>query len=94
MIKCKKISFSGHAVQRMYERRISKFQVMSVVESGAIIAEYPDDTPYPSYLLNGIADNKPLHLVVALDNSNSSCYIVTVYIPDPAQWTNNYQTRR
>ena len=94
MIKCQKISFSGHAVQRMYEREISKFQVMSVLESGTVIAEYPDDTPYPSYLVNGTADTKPLHIVVAVDNSDSSCYIVTVYIPDPTQWTDNYQSRR
>jgi hypothetical protein len=78
----------------MYEREISKSQVMSVVESGNIIAEYPNDTPYPSYLLNGIVDNRHLHLVVAVDNSNNSCYIVTVYIPDPNQWTDNYQARR
>jgi len=94
MIKCQKISFSGHAVQRMYERGISKFQVMSVLESGTVIAEYPDDAPYPSYLVNGIADTKPLHIIVAVDNSDSSCYIVTVYIPDPTQWTDNYQSRR
>ncbi len=94
MINCKKVSFSGHAVQRMYERAISKSQVMLVVESGNIIAEYPNDTPYPSYLLNGIADNKPLHLVIAVDNSDGSCYIVTVYIPESSQWTDNYQSRR
>ena len=94
MIKCQKVSFSGHAVQRMYERQISKLQVMSVVESGTIIAEYPNDTPYPSYLLNGITGNRPLHLVVAVDDSEGSCYIVTVYVPDPTQWTDNYQSRR
>jgi hypothetical protein len=94
MINCKKVSFSGHAVQRMYERAISKSQVLLVIKSGNIIADYPDDSPYPSYLLNGIANSRHLHLVIAVDNSDSSCYIVTVYIPDPAQWTNNYQSRR
>jgi hypothetical protein len=78
----------------MYERQISKAQVMSVVHSGTIIAEYPNDSPYPSYLLSGTAENRPLHLVVAVDESASSCYIVTVYVPDPNQWTDNYQSRR
>ena len=94
MIHCKKVSFSGHAVQRMYEREITKSQVLFVIETGSIIAQYPDDSPYPSCLLNGNADSRPLHLVVAVDNSDSSCYIITAYIPDPFQWTDNYQSRR
>ncbi len=78
----------------MYEREISKSQVISVIETGTIITEYPNDTPYPSYLLNGVADKKHLHLVIAVDHSSSNCYIVTVYIPNSAQWTDNHQTRK
>ncbi len=48
---CKTLIFSGHAVTRMFERAITRDQVRSVVEAGEIIASYPDDIPYPSYLV-------------------------------------------
>lgn len=48
--------FRVHAIQRMFQRGISKDDVRSVLESGRLIEEYPDDHPYPSRLaLVGVA---------------------------------------
>lgn len=45
--------FSGHAVQRMFEREISPAEVREVLKSGETINEYSNDNPYPSKLILG-----------------------------------------
>jgi hypothetical protein len=42
------VVFSGHAIQRMFQRGIRREDVLAVLSSGEVVAEYPDDTPYPS----------------------------------------------
>jgi hypothetical protein len=46
-----KILFRVHALQRMFERRVSNADVRAALESGEAIEDYPKDTPYPSQLL-------------------------------------------
>ncbi|MEW6353701.1 MAG: DUF4258 domain-containing protein [Pseudomonadota bacterium] len=36
-MKCNKIVFSGHAVRRIFERSISKADVLDVIASGKIL---------------------------------------------------------
>lgn len=94
MIECQQIKFSGHAIQRMFERKISKSDVISIIETDEAIAEYSDDAPYPSLLLFGLIDERPLHIVVAVDRTTGTCYIVTAYIPALEEWSDDYKTRR
>jgi len=51
---CGEFVFSGHAVQRMFERGIRQEMVIEAIRQGEIIARYEDDQPYPSYLVHGI----------------------------------------
>jgi len=76
---CQSIVFSGHALRRMFERSVQRDAVLHVVRSGESIAEYPDDRPYPSYLLLGFVAGMPLHVVVARDAGSGRCFVVTVY---------------
>jgi hypothetical protein len=39
--------FRLHALQRMFQRRISAQDVRRVLETGELIEDYPHDTPYP-----------------------------------------------
>ncbi len=48
-----KITFRAHALQRMFERKISPADVRAILESGETIEEYLDDIPYPSRLVLG-----------------------------------------
>ena len=48
-----KITFRAHAVRRMFERVVSTDEVRAVLATGETIADYPDDTPYPSRLVLG-----------------------------------------
>jgi len=91
---CKHLKFSSHAVQRMFERAIPSSAVRGVMDSGEVIADYPDDTPYPSQLMLGYAEDRPLHVVYAFHEEKKTCYIVTVYEPDPAIWEDGFRQRR
>lgn len=93
-MKCDKIRFTQHALRRMFDRGISPEDVRTVVMTGDIIEEYPDDIPYPSVLVLGWARNRPRHAVVAWDVAGGECSVVTVYIPDAAMWNDDFRTRR
>jgi hypothetical protein len=88
------LSFSRHAVQRMFERGISAATVRQAIDTGQIIESYPDDTPYPSFLLLAEVNGRPLHVVFADDVTSRSRHIVTVYVPDLERWQPDFRTRR
>ena len=77
----------------MFERDIVASDIIEIVKSGEVIAEYPDDKPYPSNLILGWIEDKALHVVSAGDNQNSTCYIITVYSPDPALWDSSFKRK-
>jgi hypothetical protein len=60
--------------------------------SGEIIEQYPDDYPYPSVLILGYSDGKPLHVVTGV--GGEKVWLITAYFPTLAQWENDYKTRK
>ena len=89
-----RLVFSAHAVRRMFERGIGTDEVKSVIAEGEAIAEYPDDSPYPSRLMLRLVEGRPIHVLVALDEDDRTCVVVTVYIPALDQWQPDFRTRR
>lgn len=93
-MECAGVMFSGHALRRMFERKIGRVTVSTVIRIGETIVDYPDDRPYPSRLLLGWAGGEPIHVVVAQDPGNGMCYVITVYVPDAGLWRDDFRTRR
>ena len=91
---CSDIIFSGHAVRRMFERSLSRRKVISALSSGEVIADYPGDHPYPSLLVLGFVEGTPVHVVVARDTHDSTCIVITAYIPDADLWVEGFRERR
>jgi hypothetical protein len=89
-----KIIFRIHAIQRMFERQIGAEDVRAVLEKGETIESYLDDVPYPSRLVLGWLDERPVHVVVADNSQDDELIIVTVYEPDPVQWESEFKSRR
>lgn len=87
------IQFTGHAIQRMFERNITDSDIVKVLESGKTIIGYPDDTPFPSYVILGFLNNEPIHVVAALDENAKTCYIITVYKPNPKVWDKSFKKK-
>jgi hypothetical protein len=88
--------FSGHAVQRMFQRAIGRDEVHTVISNGETITDYPDDTPYPSRLLLGFVSeaSRPIHVVVAWNGEENKCIVVTAYEPAADHWEPGFRKRR
>ena len=91
---CKEVFFSSHAVQRMFERGIQTIDIRNILKYGEEIANYQNDKPFPSCLILGFVNERPVHVVVAFDEEDNRCYIVTAYIPDPRLWENGFKRRK
>lgn len=78
----------------MFERELQVADLSTAIESGEVIREYPDERPYPSALLLAFIGAVPVHVVVARDTNDGTCYVVTAYVPDPALWTPDFRNRR
>ena len=89
-----KIVFRTHAIQRMFQRRISMDDVRHVLAMGEVIEDYPGDTPYPSHLRLGWRGARPLHVVAAYNATDDETIVITVYEPDPTQWEADFRRRK
>lgn len=89
----RKLWFTKHARQRMLDWDVSVTTVRRVVENGEVIEEYPDDEPYPSRLILGWDERRPLHVVAADRTEIAETIIITVYEPSREQWENDFRTR-
>ena len=78
----------------MVEREISFAEIDEMSDNLRIINEYEDDSPYPSCLAVGFTKHdRPLHLVFAVNYPVQTTYVITVYEPEEARWSENF-TRR
>lgn len=90
----KSVFWKDHILLKMRQRGIAAAEVLLALENFTIIDEYQDDRPFPSYLLLGYANGKPLHLVLAVNNTASEIHLITVYIPDSSIWTDGFRRRK
>ena len=91
---CKEILFSDHAISQMFKRNISVNEVKTVVANGERLISYTFDKPYPSYLLFGFINKRPLHVIVAKHDVIEKCIIVTTYEPDETVWQQDFRAKR
>ena len=89
-----RLVFRAHANNRMSQRCISEEAIRYVLENGEVILEYPDDRPYPSRLVLGWFGSRPLHLVVADNETSRETIVITVYEPDPDLWEYGFRRRK
>lgn len=88
------IIFRVHAVQRMFERKVSVRNVSQALRSGETIEDYSGEMPEPSQLILGIQGKRSFHMVASRNLEVNEITIVTVYIPDPNKWNKSFKGRR
>ena len=81
-----------HAVQRLFERKISLKKARQVFATGETIEDYSDDMTSPSRLILGWEGKRPIHMVVS--ESADETVVITVYSPEPSQWTKDFKRRK
>ena len=92
-MNCATIYYSRHAFERMFDRAIAPEVVRQIVAQGEVIADYPDDRPFPSALILGFDRTRPIHVVAARNAATDQCHVVTVYLPNPALWDETFKRR-
>ena len=91
----KRILFLPHAVRQMSRpgRMISPIEVEAVVVNGEIIEDYPHDPRGHSCLILGVgASSQAVHVVCSPKDEYLA--IITAYLPDPAQWSDDFRRRQ
>jgi hypothetical protein len=89
-----KTFFRVHAVQRMFERKVSVETVSQALQSGEIIEDYSAEMPEPGRLILGFRGKRPIHVVTSENPETNEITVVTVYIPDPNKWDKDFKGRR
>ena len=89
-----KIQFRVHAVQRMFERRISAAKVRNALGTGETIEDYSSEMPEPSRLILGFQGKRPFHVVTSENLVTNETTVITVYVPDPDKWKKDSRSRR
>lgn len=83
-----------HALKRMALREISQMDVRHVARTGETIETYPQDLPCPSRLVLGWVGERPIHLVVADDETREELIVITVYEPNTDKWEPGFARRK
>jgi hypothetical protein len=86
--------FTTHALRRMLRHGIRSAQIREVLEAGERVEEYPDDTPFQSYLILGTGNGRILHVVAADNEVADETIVITCYEPDPNEWEPDFRTRK
>jgi len=88
------ILFRAHAVQRMFERKISVSKVRKALETGDVIEDYSAEMPDPSRLMMGFQGKRPFHVVTSENPAANEITVVTVYLPDANKWKKDARSRK
>jgi hypothetical protein len=87
-IRRRQYEFSKHAVDQTLLRDIAVRELEEAIANRSeMIEDYPDDKYGPSCLILGFTEaGRPLHVQCSYP-SRPLVKIITVYQPDPDQWT-------
>jgi hypothetical protein len=88
------VEWRKYVLQRLAERSISQNAVTNVLTSGEKIEDHPKDKPYPSALFLGWIEDKPLHVLVAMEEKSEKAYIITAYEPNLEYFEPDFKVRR
>ncbi len=92
--KFDEIIFKDHAFIRMFERGFSRDDILEVIELGEVIEDYPNDYPYPSKLIFKIVKNRPVHVVLAIEDTGKRGIVITLYEPDIEHFEQDLKKRK
>jgi hypothetical protein len=89
-----RIEWSKHTLARLLSKNIPQNSVRQTILTGEVIEEYPQDRPFPSCLVLAWVDGAPYHVVVSLDETADTVYVITAYEPSPDRFEADFRTRR
>ena len=79
---------------RLEKRALSAEMLLNAVRSFEIIEPYPDEKYLPSYLVRAQWKGAVFHAQIATDVEGDNVRVVTMYVPNPAEWSEDFRIRR
>ena len=89
-----RLLFRVHAVQRMFERKISMKSISQALQGGEIIEDYSSEMPEPGRLILGFQGKRPIHVVTSESEDTGVTTVITAYLPRTDQWKDGFRSRR
>jgi Domain of unknown function (DUF4258) len=90
----KRLLFLPHTIRQISrpERMITTKEIQSIVMTGEVIEDYPEDIRGHSCLILGFGDNnRAIHVVCSPKDEYLA--IITAYIPEATQWSSDLKRR-
>ena len=81
-MECRKILFTRHCLQRMFQRRLLPREIEWVVRYGKIVGRRVRTGEEPSVLIDGQPAGRKLRVAVRKDRATGDCHVITAYDPD------------
>ena len=89
------VRFSSHALSEAEEDGLILSHIEAACVVGECIEDYPTDPRGPSCLVRGkLADGSIVHALWGFDAPSRQAILITVYLPDPQRWTEDFRKRR
>ena len=96
LVARREVRISEHGYDELAQDNILAIEVVSGVEGGQLVEDYPDYPKGPCALvLQRDRAGEPIHVVWGIPkNQDFPAVVVTAYRPDPEKWTPNFMHRR
>ena len=89
------VRVSSHALVEAETDGLTLHDIETVTHASECIEDYPDDARGPSCLVLGhLPDGSAVHLLWGFDEPSRQAILITVYLPDPQHWTEDFRRRR
>lgn len=88
------IVWRKHTVERMLARGISRDEVLTVLDAYEVIQRYDHDKPFPSVLLLGFPNSRPIHIVISFNEIDAIVFVITAYEPDLTIFESDFKTKK
>jgi hypothetical protein len=93
LVKKRQVNWRRHALERLLTRGLTRKAIFDVLLTGELIEDYSLDRPVPTCLILGWQQNRPIHVVIAVEDDQALA-IITVYEPDLEHFESDFRTRR
>jgi hypothetical protein len=93
-MQAERVKITDHADEEAFNDKLTFDEIYFSIFFGKIIEKYPNNKPYPRYLIYGQTfSGEPVHSVWEYNKETQWAVLITVYRPDPSRWI-NWQQRR
>lgn len=86
------VFLTAHCALRLEQRSITEDDIEFALNNGEIIEQYPNDYPWPSCLILGYSNNRPLH--ICMGSNEDAAKLITAYWPDSDKWSADFKQRK